>query len=141
MSNERSADERIARLETSVESIHAEFGEVRSALSGIQATLAKNRETNWSVIFSGIAIVGAIYAAAIRPIERDLMRQDQAADTISKAVVTRDAVINEIKQTQVIYTNRLGILEDTLRQIRAEGSPITDKRLTILELKTKDLKP
>jgi hypothetical protein len=132
MTTERSSDERIARLETSVEAIHSEFLEVRSSLAAIQNTLAKSRETNWSVIFAGVAIIGATYAAAIRPIDRYIERQQSVSVELAKAVSAKDIIIGELRNKMTQGTSEIGSIRKELDLIRKEGSPITDKRMNLI---------
>lgn len=134
-----SNDERIGRLETSVESLHAEFNDIRVTLRTIQESISRSKETNWSVIFAGIAIIGSLWLAAIRPITQDIERQNAIAKDIATAVLVKEEKIT----TQRIDFEKLAKDLDSVRvqlnDTRTSGSPITDKRLSLLEFRLNEM--
>lgn len=126
-------NERLSRLETTVEALHDDFADVRGVLKDIQGSLARGRETNWSVIFAGLAVVGSLYAAAIRPLSQEIERSQHTAETLSQAVVLQNGKI----ESNTMETAKLGVMLDamttTISRIERDGSPITDRRLSVIE--------
>jgi hypothetical protein len=125
--------ERISHLETSVEGIKGSLNEIRNSLIGLQETLGKSKETNWTVIFAGAAVIGSLYAAAIRPLTIDIERQSHAAETLAVAVVASDTKISDargeiLKLDALVDQNRR-----TLEEIKKDGTPEADKRLLLVE--------
>lgn len=129
--------ERIGRLETSVESLHGEFSDLKETLGEIQKSINRAQRTDWQTIFAGLIVVGALYASAIRPIETNVQRTDNAATKLAEAVITANEKVSRIDVGQQINQAELDRAIHDIKEIRDNGSPITDKRLTILESKIK----
>ena len=131
--NERNPEERIGRLETAVDGLHAEFTDIRFTLRTIQDSVSRSRETNWGVVLAGLAVAGSLYAAAIRPLEQEVIRQRGEATDIAHAVVRQD------ERASAVVAKLDGVVADSvwlkaqLADVRDHGSPIMDKRLTLLE--------
>ena len=136
--------ERIGRLETLVESIHEEQADIRNTLKSIQNTLARSRETNWSVILSGIMVVGAIYAAAIHPLAQDISRSDRnleslaqtttkKAETLAEAVLVKGVELQKLQTEVAKLAIEQAIDVANLKEVHDNGSPIKDRRLTLIE--------
>lgn len=137
--------ERIGRLETSVEGLHQEFSEVKLSLKAIQDAVGKSKETDWGVVFSGIGLIVVLYAAAIRPMQNDL---DRVSATIalheSKELVNakdlrddlalKDTLLATQRADFVRQEELVRSLKEKLDHVEERGSPIADKRLTLLEL-------
>ena len=126
-------NERIGRLETSVESFHEEIGEVRGTLKDIVRMLNRSKETNWGVILAGVAIAGSIYAAAIRPLEKEIERQERGALEIARAVVVAGEKTSQADNQIVRLNADLTVAKERLERIYNFGSPVADKRMTLLE--------
>lgn len=137
--------ERVGSLETSVRSLHEDFSDLKrsvaSGFSDIQATISRSRETNWPVILSGLMLVGALYASAVRPIQNDVIRQEKNAETLALAVVLKEEKISLLRSDLVKFSSEIQVLQTELKSVRDFGSPVIDKRLTVLEFRLDELKP
>ena len=127
-------NERIGRLEVSVESLHGEFVDIRSSLGQIRDVLSRSKETNWSVVFAGVAVAGSLYAAAIRPLSHDIERQERQAVELAKAVSLQNEMQFANKNEMSRRSSEFESLKNEFDYVKEHGSPITDKRLTILEM-------
>lgn len=87
--------ERIGVLESSVKGLYGEFTDIRGTLRTIQESISRSKETNWSVILAGIAIIGSLWLAAIRPITQDIERQNITAKEIATAVLVKEEKITQ----------------------------------------------
>lgn len=134
-------NERIGRLETAVEGIQSEFGEIRQTLSDIQRTLGKSKETNWSVVFAGLAIVGSLYGTAIRPLENRIDEEHTHAKDISDALLKQSEKFSGIESSIVQLQSASADSAQHIKEIYERGSPITDKRLSLLEWRLEQPKP
>ena len=126
-------NERLGRLETSVENLHNEFTDIRGTLREIQSALGRSRETNWSVIFAGIAVAGSLYAAAIRPLAQDIERQANEKAVIAQAVVAQTERFGKAENSITSIEARLAQMSEFEREMKVTGSPGADKRLSLLE--------
>jgi len=136
--------ERLKSLETWSANFQSEFigfrSEIRSTLGDIQKTVSQSRETNWSLIIAGCIAIGSLWAAAIKPLNDDLKRQEVSAkslaDMVSKANEMQFANKNEMSR----LASEVGSLQRDFTEVRLNGSPVTDKRLTLLEHHISELK-
>ena len=130
-----SLSERLGRVEVSVENLHEDFTRVGDAVEILSANLNKGRETNWTLVLSAIMLVGAIYAAAISPIQNDIARQ--AAD--DKKIVANDEKLHDeitAMTSQLVEAKmRLAALELVNTELR-NTVPSMDRRVTLIEMKT-----
>jgi hypothetical protein len=133
--------QRLTRLETTMESVSSELSDIRIGLKGIQESLGRSRETNWSVIFSGLAIIGALYAASIRPLENDINRQDRKAMELAEAVKLKDVLIQALRTDTSGLDLRVEALQEACKEMKEHGTPTVDKRLAIIESKLKVEQP
>lgn len=127
--------ERITKLETSIANIEGDLGGIKSAINAIGDKLSRGRETNWSVVFAGVIVVLALYAAAIRPLNIDIDRQVAQAGDIAKAVLEQNKMTGEMKNEVTKLQIEVAFLRTELDYIKDNGAPITDKRLTVIENK------
>ena len=141
MSSEQNHGERIGRLETSQEQfqkvVEDQFIEIRRTLNAIQNSLSRSKETNWFLVIAimgmAVTLIGALWASAIRPINQDIERSQRDAATLAAAVVTKGELIADHSATLVKLASQLEVLQSQFQDVYAKGSPITDKRLTLLE--------
>ena len=126
--------ERLGRVEVSVENLHEDFSRVGDAVEILSANLNKGRETNWTLVLSAIMLVGAVYAAAIAPIQNDIARQ--AVD--DKQIVANDEKLHEqvvdLTSQLVEAKMRLAALELVNTELR-NTTPSMDRRMTLIEMK------
>jgi archaellum component FlaC len=132
-------NERIGRLETSVEGLQKQFDSFGKSLANIEHSISRGKETNWSVIFAGIAIVGSLWLAAIRPITQDIERGNGAAKDIATAVLVKEEKITQQRIDFEKLSKDVSQLRELLTDTRLAGSPITDKRLTLIEFRLNEM--
>ena len=132
-------NERIGRLETSVEGLQKQFDSFGKSLANIEHSILRGKETNWSVIFSGIAIVGSLWLAAIRPITQDIERGNGAAKDIATAVLVKEEKITQQRIDFEKLSKDVSQLRELLTDTRLADSPITDKRLTLIEFRLNEM--
>lgn len=125
--------ERISRLETAMDGIHVELGDIKGALRAITDLVSRGRETNWSVVFGGIAIVIALYGSAIRPLEMEAKRQQDYQAKLAEAVIVANDKRSLLENEMVRIKGDLAAAQSSIKSIAEFGSPITDRRLTLLE--------
>jgi hypothetical protein len=118
--------ERIGKLETAVAEIQLNLTQMRDDIAVIRDTVTKSKETNWGTVLAGVALVVGMYAAAVRPIEQELARQEVLLDK-------RGDVIQTLQNNQFEVKSRLSAVEEDMRTVQKEGAPITDRRLSVLE--------
>src|ERR1017187_2173934 len=126
--------------------------------------IGKSRETNWLTVMTGIGLTIAIWAAAIHPLEKETERQRSDAAEIAKAVLKQNELFSELRhdvtkhdalqiamKADIARMGSNGTAGTSLRRgeigakvmdalaevnnIRSFGSPVTDRRLAILEFK------
>ena len=132
-------NERIGRLETSVEGLQKQFDSFGKSLANIEHSISRSKETNWTVIFSGIAIVGSLWLAAIRPITQDIERGNGAAKDIATAVLVKEEKITQQRIDFEKLSKDVSQLRELLTDTRLADSPITDKRLTLIEFRLNEM--
>ena len=126
-------NERLGRLETSVENLHNEFTDIRGTLREIQSALGRSRETNWSVIFAGIAVAGSLYAAAIRPLAQDIERQTAEKAVIAQAVLTQTERVSRAENSMARLDAVVSTLQEANKELKDHGLAGADRRLSLLE--------
>jgi hypothetical protein len=136
-----SNDERIGRLETSVEGLHSEFSDIRITLRTIEAAISRSKETNWSVILAGIAIVGSLWLAAIRPITQDIERQNATAKDIATAVLVKEEKITAQRIDFERLSKDVESLQSLVTGVHKGGSADVAGRLSLLEFQLKEMEP
>lgn len=101
--------ERLTKLESSSDSFQADLRDIKITLIKIQDSISVSTRTNWGVIFSGIAVLVGIYAAAVRPIALDVERQQKEADKLAIAVLVQNEKINSIINDMVKISSQVTI--------------------------------
>lgn len=130
--------ERVSSLETAVSTLHADIADVKGTMSAgfreLNKTLSDANKTNWSVILSGVMVALALYAAAIRPLSQDVGRLEE--------IVTRQGqLLTEVRVAQATSTGKIESLGIDLKTVIDRGSPITDRRLSVLEQRDRERRP
>jgi preprotein translocase subunit SecF len=120
-------DARVSSLETSVSAIHADVTEIKRLLSA-------NSRTNWGVIMSGLLLVGSLWAAAIRPLQNDLERNERSAATVAQAVIIQDSKIGMQAVDLAKIQLNLDRQVEKFEEVRLNGSPATRERLLRIEV-------
>jgi hypothetical protein len=135
--------ERIGKLETISGNFEREFmsfrSEVRSSLDEIQRSISKSRETNWSLIIAAAVAVGSLWAAAIRPLNKDIERQELRAAELAAMVSKSNELQFANKAEMVKLAAEVAVLTRDFGEVRENGSPITRTRLALLEHHVKEL--
>lgn len=136
--------ERIGKLEASFDSFketyHSDITEVRGALKAIQSTLGASGKINYGLLLSAIVVLLALYGAAIRPLETSSEQLRIFAKEQATAVLVQNITLQQLALSQTKTDERLISLQSAFDIIRREGTPIVDKRLSLIEfqLKLKD---
>lgn len=138
---EHAAVERIARIETALAALTEEMQALRLETGTLRESLGRATQRppiSWpAVISSGVAVallVGALYAAAVRPLDLRVERAERLLDE-------RTVLLQDLKNTQVQVLSRLSAHDEDIRMIRDEGAPITQVRLAIIERELKITPP
>ena len=119
-----SLSERMGRVEVSVENLHDDFARVGEAVELLSVNLNRGKETNWTLVFSAVMLVGALYAAAISPIQKDLERQAQNDLKIVQADEKLHDELDLVAERQVDVRTRLQTLEALVERLRSTtGGP------------------
>jgi len=137
--SERHIHSRVSVLEDAVGNLHTDLSEVKQQMSAgfrdIQSVLSNYGKPNWTIIFGGIALIMAIWAAAIYPMQQTLDRHERQAETLAQAVVDQNKTIDAMSVQQAINQSRISALEVTVTETRLYGSPATGRRLSLIESK------
>lgn len=131
--------ERIGRIETALGNVLEDFKEIRSSLNLIQAAQQESGKTNWSVVIAGfslvVGLVGGLWAAAIRPLDSETRRLELNYLSVDQILRDRGIIISQQRSDFGRLEEKLGSLHTEFELVREKGSPITDKRLSLLEYK------
>lgn len=131
--------ERVSSLEAIVSGLHSELSDIKAAMTDgftemRQAQHAASK-TNWGVIFTGIGLLVVIWAAAIRPIVSDVDRVEKNLSSATSVLMTHNAILSDRGAILARQGEQLEALRRDLERITTFGSPITDRRLSVLEMK------
>jgi predicted nucleic acid-binding Zn-ribbon protein len=118
--------ERLGRLETSVETLHESIDGLQRAIASLEAKIGLSGQTNWGVVVSLGMVLVSLWAATINPLKQELDRREPI-------FVEHDSRLKVIETLISRNTLRIDLLDQQLTDIRDHGSPITDKRLTLIE--------
>jgi hypothetical protein len=140
--------ERLGNLETafalSQKAVSDELHEIRITLRAIEGRQSKSGETNWFLVIAimgmAVTLVGALWASAIRPINQDIERAQRDASTLATAVVTKGELIARQESDLVRLKSQVDVLSGQFRDVYDHGSPITDKRLALIEYRLANIK-
>lgn len=124
---------RVSRLETVVGTIHEDLSDLKKEIKNLSDSLSKGSQTNWTLVFAGIALMGGLYAAAIRPLTSEIERQDRDSNKLAEAVLLQNNKVGDLQLEMIKGTVEREALMEKVQTISDYGSPIADKRLTILE--------
>lgn len=125
--------ERIAFLESNQKSMQAWMTSIDSKLENLAKDLSAGRRTDWGVIFSGLMLIGVVWAAAINPISHDLERSDKAAEKLALAVLEQNKVAANQQQVLSSLVDFRHSTEEEIDSLKTIGSEGADKRLPLLE--------
>jgi flagellar biosynthesis/type III secretory pathway M-ring protein FliF/YscJ len=141
---ERDDGERISALESAYGSFQKSFEDLRRSIdsvvidlkkyisdvdarvTGVDARLQERSSVNWMTVAAYIALGLSLYAFAIRPIEAEQYRQGAMLEQLLK-----DESGGKIEDAK--NEAKIGEMERRINSIVTEGSPITDRRLSLLE--------
>lgn len=137
--------ERVSRLETSVEALHSDVGDLKRTMSTgfaeIQQGLTRSRETNWPLIVSFIMLIGSVYAAAIAPLKSEIIRQEKERTTLAEAVLRKEEQIADLRIIGAASGKDISELQSTVRSLTEKGSPIISTRLSLIEQQLRTQNP
>ena len=150
-SQEHNIDGRVSVLETSVEQLHGQVAamsrQMNEGFDKLYSSISAAGRTNWGLILSAAALLftlgGVMYSGAIRPLEKDIERQTRVAETLASAVLVKEEKIGTMrerlgelaKDTQ----NQLDGLRERQAELRTNGSPVLERRISLLESDLKAL--
>lgn len=116
----RDIAERVTGLEVSVDGLHSDLIDFKKSLSDtlheLQQQVASAQKTNWSVILTGIMVVIALYAAAVRPVESNVARLDDRAKTLADAVLDQNKILSQLQISVAVQEQRVGLLAPSITQ-------------------------
>lgn len=128
---------RVSSLETSVANLHVEIGDIRRVLgegfAEIRNAQNSHSRTNWPLVISGCMAIASLYAAAVAPIKGDVSRLEAATERLAGVDAVQSKIIADQQVLLGINGARLSTTENTVLRIDTLGSPITDKRLAVIE--------
>jgi len=133
--------EKVAALDSEVQAIKGDISELKRSVSEgfseMRRAFSASSKKDYGVWIAAaaliVAIIGGLWASAISPIENDLIRQTKTAETLAAAVLAQDAKIGTLETHAATSLDDRRHISEELASIRANGSPITDKRLTTIE--------
>ena len=128
--------ERLSALEAESRNTKSQITSIFTKLDHIENMLGQTQKTNWSLIFSVVALVGALWAAAIHPLNADQERAEKNAVVLADAVTVQNQVINTLKVSEAIQDSAISDLRKTQADFNDKGSPALDRRISLLELKS-----
>jgi len=123
----------MSALETDSHNTKAQISNIFSKLEHIETMLGQSNKTNWTVIFSTLALVGAMWAAAIHPLNADLDRHARDAESLATAVLKQNEQINTLRTSEAIQDASITDFKKTQEKFEGSGSPALDKRISVLE--------
>jgi hypothetical protein len=132
--------ERIANLESNQKSMQAWMTSIDSKLENLAKDLSAGRRTDWGVIFTGLMLIGAVWAAAINPISHDLERSDKAGEKLALAVLEQNKVAANQQQVLSSLVDFRHSTEGEMDRLKTIGSEGSDKRLTLLEFRMEKIR-
>lgn len=137
--DEKTLGERVSSLETSVAGLHSELSDVRRTLNDgfrdLHNSMASGNKTNWGVVLTSILVVMALYAAAIRPIIGDVGRLEDNGLTLATAVLDQNKFVQENRNSIMVLNAQVEALRQSFEDVKTQGAPAIDRRLSILEYK------
>jgi hypothetical protein len=105
--DDNSDSSRITRLETEQVTTSKELDGIWKTLRDIQGMLNKSQRTDWQTIFAGLVVLGALWAAAIHPINADVERAGAVASKLADAVVVQNNKIVELEIQSALINQKL----------------------------------
>lgn len=127
--------ERLGRLEAEFAAVTRDVGEIKTALGTIQDAVMRGQRTNWPVMIGASALLLSLWAAAIRPLDNDLIRQQVSAERLATAVLIQN---DKIASAEREATRQLVLIQTVIADVtymREHGTPSADRRLALLEQK------
>ena len=125
--------ERTSALESWKSGVDKSIGSIFDKLDHIESLLSANNKTNWGVIFAGMVLALGLWAAAIRPMNNDIDRQEKNAEVLAEAVKVQNVIQADFKAGQVAQDKDLASLKIAVDDIKEHGSPLTSQRISLLE--------
>ena len=144
-------DSRLSHIESSVEKLVGTVNQIASAVTSLQQTRGT---VPWaSLATTGISVVGAIVVAILflnKPLEQrvDANRTEFTSNeaTLKSRMEAAEAyatssrtLIGDIRLVNQSQEKDLTDLRREFDEVREKGSPVTDKRLTLLEYRINQL--
>ena len=125
--------ERLVKVETTVENIELELGDIKRTLNTIAKNISESGKTNWNVVFTGISIVIGLWFAAINPLIKEDTRIDKALEKATEAALIRNDKTNELTNKQFESNIKMEYQQKYIDYIMDHGSPEMEARVSVLE--------
>ena len=105
-----------------------------------ESNIALEAKSNkWIAIFTVVGVIIALWGAAIRPLEQESARTAAIADKQAEAVLLQNDKIYELQKDVVRIQTALIDNQKAVDDVKQNGYPPMDKRLTIIEYKLLEL--
>ena len=107
--------ERLSRVEQSVKGLEDWMTGIDAKMERLLTASQSSSKTDWTMVFTGLMVVGALWAAAINPINKDVDKAGREADKLALAVIKQDAAVEKDRYDNLKATcdldKRLSVLE------------------------------
>lgn len=137
--SERGLSERVSSLETLVSSLHSDVTEFKGLLNKISDSVSNKSQTNWGLVFAGLAVLGSLWAAAIHPLTADIDRIRTDAADLARAVIVQNDKIAITDTRTVKLDSQLVSVVSAAQHIEDYGSPVHERRVSLLESNVKTM--
>ena len=155
MPHEHSMDARMSTTEANVEALTenvrhlaesiAEVGRnMQAGFDALREQMANRSRPQWNMYASWagvvISVVGMVGTAVLRPMISDLARLESRMISAETLLTNRGLTIADVQREVALSQAGLKTLSERVELIGTHGSPITDKRLALLEYRMNKLK-
>lgn len=129
--------ESVATHTAELTGIKGELNQVWITLKEIQSSLNRSGKTDWMVILTGLMVIGALYGAAIHPLDSNVQRveatQKDDASKLATAVLEQNKTIQEAFTVSIRHENQINNLMESVKRIEDKGSESANIRITLIE--------
>ena len=105
------------KVESQIDTLTTGFVTLNAKVDKIFDVVNRSQKTDWNTIFAGCLVIGALYAATIRPVENDVDRSNKTAEKLAEAVLVQNDKITSLEVNQKVNTFELSNERDLLKDI------------------------